>query len=832
MANPPVTGTIELDGKPYLINIESWRGKDIVDFSPPASVPGTGTIYSDLGLYQPIAMLDFSHGIGFVWHTDESGYLNTEGYIDTRHSNLVTLYTQETQKTGGLAMQREGGVTFGNYIYFWGTGGVERWSSGSGFETVNFKSVTVDTAAEAKVTASATTTASFTVGADGSNRMLVVLIAMETTQTVSTITYGGVSMTEIDSISSTSKVCAYRLLAPATGANTLAITLGGSTDWEYCVISLLNVDQVSPTGVASKNTASAQTSSSITPAAVEGNLVLDILYKVGASTDTLTIGALQTQRMLQSDSNATATQGAASTEPWSTGTTVTMSWTWTNARDVRHMGFAVNQSTHLVAVNTMFSTGGYLFMCPDGERIKKSSTGGITASGWSDAGVNSRSADYKWMAMHGGYVFAGKDSKSIVYYDSSETLASLCGDPADDTTEVYAGATSVSTIQGLSYNNYFFASRQDGIWQMDQTTTPYTMKPVLPFTDEVSSYNLRCMKVSNSYLYFSVRDRLYRWNGSALTDITPSRLTADWPFVMYGQFDNFVSFGKWLFFTARTSATTYTESIICWDGVGYHKLCSPITTGVGSITFMTYDTTNNYLWYGTTDGSTHSIFEIPFNERSEYAYALFPITGTNALTSSRVDCGFRRVTKSAPFLLITAQNLTTARYIRVYYNVDDTGWIQWADVKNDGLTQLDYPGGQMSFEAESFLQLKFQLVTDSSSQSPILEGAILMVMLRPDVHWGYTFDIQASRGMLYGGFAERRSAADIKDDVRGVRNSKSPVKLVSPFGEVIYGYISSVSETPVEYNEEGGISAGKAEIEMVLRCSFVESLEVGSSEEG
>lgn len=822
----PALGLITIAEKPYLIEITSWRGKDIIDFSPPASVPGSGTIYSDLGLYQPIAFLDFSHGLGFVWHSDEAGYLTTYGAIDTRHSNLAMLFTKPTQRTGGIGMQREGSLVFGGYTYFWGDGGLERWSSAGGFETVNFKNVTVDTAAEGKVTAGASLSASFTVGADGDNLMLVVLLAMEVTRAVSTITYGDVDMSIIGVTHpySGSTVVAYRLLAPATGANTLAITLDGATDWEYSVISLLNVHQSNPIGTVVYADVAAGVAVSLTPAAAEGDLVLDLLYKDGGSADTLTIGTLQTQRMLQSDANATATQGASSTEPWSTGATVPMTWTWTNARDATALGFAVHPSTHLVPINTLFNSGGYLFLCADGERIRKSSTGGITPTGWSDAGVNSRSADYKWLCMHGGYIYAGKDSQSIVYYDSAETLSALCGDPGDDATELYAGATSVATKAGVSFNEILYCPREDGLWGLDESLTPDIFKPNISFVDEVSSSNFRSIKASNGYLYFTIRDTLYRWNGTALTDITPGRQSATWPFLTYGQFDNFVSYKKWFFFTARDSNSSYTESIFAWDGVGMHKLCDVVTGAAGSVTFMAYDPANNFLWYGVTYGSTHTIYSIPFNSLSDFPYADFPTTGTNALETSRIDCGFRRVTKSSPFLLINTQNCDDTRYITVSYSLDGQSWVEWDQIKTNGLSELSFPGGFLSIESDSFMQLRFQLVTTDSTQSPILESAILMVMLRPDVRYGYTMAIPAAKGLNYGGYTERRTIAEIKADLRAARDSKAPVKLVNPFGEILQGYISSLTEQAVEINEGPGGSRGTQDVELMINLSFIESI--------
>ena len=34
--------------------------------------------------------------MGFSWHTDESGYLCTNGNVDTRHDGIVMLFTNST----------------------------------------------------------------------------------------------------------------------------------------------------------------------------------------------------------------------------------------------------------------------------------------------------------------------------------------------------------------------------------------------------------------------------------------------------------------------------------------------------------------------------------------------------------------------------------------------------------------------------------------------------------------------------------------------------------------------------------------------------------------
>lgn len=65
----------------------------------------------------------------------------------------------------------------------------------------------------------------------GTDRLLLVVIEMQNSVTVTSMTYAGVSMTQIRQDNSTSfskTIAAYYLLAPATGANNIVINFSGS----------------------------------------------------------------------------------------------------------------------------------------------------------------------------------------------------------------------------------------------------------------------------------------------------------------------------------------------------------------------------------------------------------------------------------------------------------------------------------------------------------------------------------------------------------------------------------------------------------------------------
>mgnify|MGYP001561318198 CR=1 FL=1 len=181
--------------------------------------------------------------------------------------------------------------------------------------------VVFDAAATGTAANAASLTFAHTVGAGGTNRVLIVGVSIDN-RTVTGVTYAGVAMTSVGSVANGAQIShLWRLVNPATGANDVAITLsGGGTDIVGCAISVTGAHQTSPVGTfASATGTSTAVTVNVTSAADE--LVVDM-----ASVDAgaLTVGAGQDSRC-----NATAgdNQGGGSTEAGAG--TVTMSWTST-----------------------------------------------------------------------------------------------------------------------------------------------------------------------------------------------------------------------------------------------------------------------------------------------------------------------------------------------------------------------------------------------------------------------------------------------------------------------------------------------------------------------
>jgi hypothetical protein len=222
---------------------------------------------------------------------------------------------------------------------------------------------------------------------------------------------------------------------------------------------------------------------------------------------------------------------------------------------------------------------------------------------------------------------------------------------------------------------------------------------------------------------------------------------------------------------------------------------------------MGYDSINNYLWYHL-QATADVTYYIPFQSGSEFPYAAFPTSGTHSLISSRLDMGFRRVKKSAPSLIIEASNLTSVRYLKVYYSIDGGSWTEWSNEKvtTNGTTELLLPAGLQTIEF-NYIKLRVDFVTDSTTQSPILEGMTLRFLMRPDTWYGWSFNIPIAQGQDMGESIQDRSVLEVLQDLKDARDSKSPIEFIDIFGERYLVYITSNVGNAVQWDrDEGGAS--------------------------
>ena len=164
----------------------------------------------------------------------------------------------------------------------------------------------------------------------GADRVLVVGVIIHAGAgiTITSVTYNGVAMTVIPSstITGTYAVSLYGLIAPASGANTVSISISGNAEIGFGAMSLTGADQTTPFGTANTATGTS-TTPSVTVSSASGEIVVDTgqIFHSG----TFSVGAGQTSRW-SSFSTGGWVKHFGSTEPGDTS--VTMSWSNTTSQ--------------------------------------------------------------------------------------------------------------------------------------------------------------------------------------------------------------------------------------------------------------------------------------------------------------------------------------------------------------------------------------------------------------------------------------------------------------------------------------------------------------------
>lgn len=176
---------------------------------------------------------------------------------------------------------------------------------------------------------------SFSHTSTGSNLVLVVGASYnDGSESITGITYNGVALTKIrrDTTGAPVDITTelWYLKAPATGANTVAITYTNNpTQRRHWAMTLTGIDQTTPLDAQNGGIGTAATISTVVTTVADNAWVVDsVMYN---ETDVLTVGAGQTQRL--NAVQGTTKRLASHEGPKTPAGAVTMSWTGASGVD-------------------------------------------------------------------------------------------------------------------------------------------------------------------------------------------------------------------------------------------------------------------------------------------------------------------------------------------------------------------------------------------------------------------------------------------------------------------------------------------------------------------
>lgn len=489
-----------------------------------------------------------------------------------------------------------------------------------------------------------------------------------------------------------------------------------------------------------------------------------------------------------------------------------------------------------VVVLNCLATEDYLFASAYNLRIQKITAAGVV----SNAGADGASKNFAEFCIHNGKIWAYQTGSNLLHYSTQDDLSDLYGDLDDlgapDPGAVTVGAGGFPLVGMISYAGYLYVFRSDGVWTVGEDNIA---RRVLDFSSEnAPSVNFKVRAVYNGYLYFNVMSKLYQWNGSRLSDVTPPRLGDKFPYSEIRYYGAAVTASNYLYvladwFNDEASSTSVDTvvSLFCFDGVGWHKLNDLLSgatlaqVSTYPMTFYTYST--KQLVVGVADKTY--LITTPFRDVASNPFPVSLSSDTSPyLLTSRIDAGFRRIQKSTPSILVEADNVDTDRYLKVGYYLDNSTTYQpFGTVTAAGVTEL-YPNAASTVSSdatEEFYNMKLRVdfinTGAVNTSTPILEGLTLRFLMRPDVFYGYNFNIVGAANYVYGDSIDNRSPKDIRDELQAARDSKSPVEFIDIYGVSHKCYISSISLVAVERHDES--DDGTINMESTINLNLVEA---------
>ena len=124
-----------------------------------------------------------------------------------------------------------------------------------------------------------------------------------------------------------------------------------------------------------------------------------------------------------------------------------------------------------------------MLIAPDGARVLKMDTSETITN----AGLDASSTDYRWLVIHNGFIYAGKDGTNRIHYDDNPDLSQLEGTTADPNI-IYCGIGNVPTLRPFVFATNLYVAREDGLWHIGEDRIA---RRALDFSDESSDANFR-----------------------------------------------------------------------------------------------------------------------------------------------------------------------------------------------------------------------------------------------------------------------------------------------------------------------------------------------------
>jgi hypothetical protein len=414
--------------------------------------------------------------------------------------------------------------------------------------------------------------------------------------------------------------------------------------------------------------------------------------------------------------------------------------------------------------------------------------------------------NFSKMAIFGGSMWAVQSSTRFLHFWSEINGTDAEGGGLTDAGAITVGPPGAIIRSLQPYQNQLWAFRDDGAWTINEQDVDGLAYHTLDVSAQASTQNFLSTIVWNGFLIYPVRNTLMKYR-SGEQDISPPTFGFKHPPKRFGWFRGFAARGRFLFLLAKsneafsdesTEASAGFVSLLCHDGVGWHKLMD-IPIAAPNSANMWLDAEDDYLWIYANDPSVGkgSVYKIQLQTNTDLPFASYPTTGDHNLYTSYYFLDMRRVSKSFASLTMRGEFPSGATVI-VSYRLDAaTSWTSLGTFSSD-MQEVAF-GATVTGKR---VQFRLNLQTSTSTNTPLIKTLILKTMLRPQVLYGVSCDVIVSDDVTDQAQLKLGSTAkEVRAALLAARNSVPPITFQDIHGDSASAYLSSLRFLTIQYED-------------------------------
>lgn len=226
-------------------------------------------------------------------------------------------------------------------------------------------------------------------------------------------------------------------------------------------------------------------------------------------------------------------------------------------------------------VNALLALKDYLLIALNGtnERMVKWNGG----TGWTGAGnPNNPPKNYGFLERGGGYLWGAEKGTNLLHHAGAEDGSDFEGGETDP--NVIKVGVAAPPIIGLCWwrdnlrvakpDKLYFVDRENLVARTEipdfaESSTPAMWTGVEP--------HFESMCPGPGGLWFTIQNRIYRWSGSTLTDVTPPNWGLWPPYVRWHRFHNLQRFNEYMYAVGEVEDNA-DEYLLCYANGSWHLL--------------------------------------------------------------------------------------------------------------------------------------------------------------------------------------------------------------------------------------------------------------------